>query len=61
MAQVKSGKVKKPILLTDEVLGWLDKRADYHGSTPSAEINIAIREKMEAEAAKERQLASAGT
>jgi predicted transcriptional regulator len=62
MPQVKAGKVLKPVRLPDEVYGWLEKRADYNGSTPSAEINIAVREKMEreAQAAKVRALASAG-
>jgi hypothetical protein len=57
----KAGKVMKTIRFPEEVIGWLEKQANYNGATLSGEIVSAIRERMEreAQAARERALASA--
>jgi regulator of protease activity HflC (stomatin/prohibitin superfamily) len=61
---IKEGKTVVSYRGPTEVVGWLEKRADYNGATISAEISSAVRDKMErereAQAAKARALASAG-
>ena len=58
---IKEGKTVVSDRGPTEVIGWLEKRADYNGATISAEISSAVREKMEreAQAAQDRALSSA--
>jgi hypothetical protein len=62
MANVKRGKKIIHARAPTPVADWIEKRADYYGSTVSAVIVDAVRKQMEAEAqaAKDRALASAG-
>jgi len=39
--------------IPDEVRSWLEERAEYFGSTLSAQITISIRERMEREVGRE--------
>jgi hypothetical protein len=49
---VKEGKTVVSYRGPDEVVQWLKKQANYTGSTVSAAISAACREKMERERAK---------
>jgi hypothetical protein len=60
MANIKDGKEIVRYRGTKKTIAWLREQAELDGITPSAIISIAVKEKMEREAAKARQLAGAG-
>ena len=50
--EVKDGKEIVPYRGPKPVVSWLRRVAEYHGSTISAEITAAVRERMEREQAE---------
>jgi hypothetical protein len=60
MAQLKPGKVLRPIRVPDEVNSWLERRAEYIGATVSAVVVNAVRTQMEAEAGAKARADRAG-
>ena len=56
----KSPDTKRVLVnMSAEVRAWIEARARYHGATISAVVVMAIREKMEREAVKDRKPAAA--
>jgi len=64
MASMKEGEVITSARTSENVEGWLERRARYSGSTVSTEISSAIIKKIgqewEARAVKQPALAPAG-
>jgi hypothetical protein len=60
MANIKDGKEIVQYRGPQKFIAWVREQAELNGSTPSAIISIAVREKIERQAAQDRAVAQAG-